>query len=381
MQLSQTLWANPSEYLAAARPDQPVLLFSPKVLRDTANRFRDEFPGLVTFAIKSNPDDVVLSNLASAGLQGFDVASPHEMELVRRTAPNAALHYNNPVRSLAEIRTGLKHGVCSWSVDSWSELEKLAGEVPVAGNEIAVRFKLPVSGAAYNFGAKFGATSDKAVNLLARVAALGYQPALTFHPGTQCTQSEAWAEYIREAGKIALAAGVKLARLNVGGGFPSHRLHSEQPELAKIFQTIDKETGKAFGSARPALVCEPGRAMVAECYSLVAGIKAIRDGEHVFLNDGIYGGLAELPLIGSTDRIEVYAADGQKRSGAAANRTVFGPTCDSVDQLPGEVALPGDIREGDYLVFHGLGAYSTATVTRFNGYGDIDLQTVASLQG
>ncbi len=57
-------------------------------------------------------------------------------------------------------------------------------------------------------------------------------------------------------------------------------------------------------------------------------------------------------------------------------RIVFGPTCDSVDRLPGEVALPADLAEGDYVIWQGMGAYSTVTNTRFNGFGDLMMATV-----
>ena len=167
-----------------------------------------------------------------------------------------------------------------------------------------------------------------------------------------------------------------MSRLNVGGGFPSHRLQGLTPPLEAIFALIDRVTGEAFGAARPQLVCEPGRGLVAESYSLATRIKAIRDDAHVFLNDGIYGGLAELPLIGVIDRIEVLSPEGARRTGETRERIVFGPTCDSVDRLPGEIALPASAEEGDYVVFNGLGAYSTATVTRFNGYGALTVETV-----
>jgi ornithine decarboxylase len=172
-----------------------------------------------------------------------------------------------------------------------------------------------------------------------------------------------------------------VARLNVGGGFPSHRLSDVAPQLDAIFETIDRVAEEAFGADRPALVCEPGRGLVAECYSFAVRIKAIRDGAHVFMNDGIYGGLAELPLIGVIDRIEVIGADTTPRLGARVPRICFGPTCDSVDRLPGELMLPEDMVEGDYMVFHGMGAYSTATVTRFNGFGNIGIETVYSFRG
>ena len=380
MGLSKTIWTNPSEYLRSVQPENPVLFFAPAALQSAARRFIDGFPGMVTYAVKSNPGEAVVENLAAAGIRGYDVASPFEMHLIRRLAPDAALHYNNPVRSRAEIAVAVDLGVKSYSVDSRSELEKLIADVPAEGTEITVRFKLPVSGAAYNFGAKFGATADVAVGLLKRVAEAGFIPSITFHPGTQCTDPAAWDAYIRAAAEIASEAGVTIARLNVGGGFPSHRLHGVVPQLEATFALIDRVATEAFGDDRPLLVCEPGRGLCGDAFTLATRVKSVRDDAHVFLNDGIYGALAELPLIGVIDRTRVVTPAGEARRGAAMPRIVFGPTCDSVDRLPGDVMLPADIAEGDFVIFEGLGAYSTVTNTRFNGFGELTIATVLSLR-
>ncbi|THD84402.1 type III PLP-dependent enzyme [Aliigemmobacter aestuarii] len=379
MGLSKTIWTNPSEYLRTVQPENPVLFFSPAALQAAARRFIDGFPGMVTYAVKTNPADVVIENLSAAGVRGFDVASPNEMRLIRRIAPDAAMHYNNPVRSRAEIAVAVEMGVKSYSVDSASELAKLIEMVPAEGCEISVRFKLPVAGAAYNFGAKFGATVELSAELLKTVAAAGFIPSLTFHPGTQCTDPHAWESYIRAAADIARAAGVTIARLNVGGGFPNHRLHGVLPQIEETFDLIDRVTDEAFGEDRPMLVCEPGRGIVGDAFTHAARVKAVRDGAHVFLNDGVYGALAELPLIGPIDRIEVTTPEGVKRQAEATPRIVFGPTCDSVDRIPGDVMLAEDIAEGDFVVFHGMGAYSLATNTRFNGFGELTVATVLSL--
>ncbi|MDO6456266.1 type III PLP-dependent enzyme [Celeribacter halophilus] len=376
MGLSKTIWATPSDYLRTHAPEHPVLFFSPSTLQSTARRFIKGFPGLVTYAVKSNPDEGVLANLVAAGVKGFDVASPVEMDTIARIAPGAAMHYNNPVRSRTEILHAVKTGVKSYSVDSHSELVKLGELVPADGVEISVRFKLPVEGAAYNFGAKFGATEELAAELLTLAAQLGFTPSLTFHPGTQCTDPHAWDKYIRAAAGIARKADVKIARLNVGGGFPSHRLNEEMPQLETTFDLIGRVAREAFGDDMPALVCEPGRGLVAESYSLVTRVKAIRDDAHVFLNDGIYGGLSELHLVGVIDRIAVFGPEGTKREGPTVLRTVFGPTCDSFDKLPSDLAFPETMEEEDHVIFYGLGAYSLATATQFNGFGQITVETV-----
>ena len=379
MGLSKTIWLDPAEFIRTVQPENPVIFFSPAVLQAAARRFIDGFPGLVTYAVKTNPSDVVIENLSAAGIRGFDVASPAEMRLIRRIAPDAAMHYNNPVRARAEIAVAVELGVKSYSVDSVSELEKLIEMVPADGCEISVRFKLPVAGAAYNFGAKFGATVELSAQLLARVKAAGFIPSLTFHPGTQCTDPHAWEAYIRAAAEIGQAAGVTVARLNVGGGFPNHRLRGVVPHVEDIFALIDRVATEAFGDARPQLVCEPGRGIVGDAFAHAAKVKAVRDGQHVFLNDGVYGALAELPLVGNIDRIEVLDPQGVKRRGAEAPRIIFGPTCDSVDRLPGELEIDEGVSEGDYLLFQGMGAYSIATNTRFNGFGDLTIATVLNL--
>ncbi|UWQ59787.1 type III PLP-dependent enzyme [Leisingera caerulea] len=379
MQQIPPLWLSPESHLARSAPDHPILYFSPRVLHEVARRFSQGFPGLVTYAVKANPHPAVLSNLVAAGITAFDVASPAEMEAVRAASPDAVMHYNNPMRSEAEIAAGIEHGVASWSVDELSELEKLDA-VP-RSCEIAVRFALPVAGAAYDFGSKFGAAPEEAVALLKQVAAKGWKPALCFHPGTQCEDEAAWVEYVHAAKRIVDAAGVRIARLNVGGGFAANR-DGVAPDLEKVFAAIGTAADQAFGTDKPTLICEPGRAMVSESFTLAARIKGMRkDGAVVFLNDGIYGGLVDIRDMGLPGRVEVVASDGTHRSGIRKPRVVFGPTCDSLDRLPDGLPLPCDCASGDYVLFPGLGAYSSAMSTQFNGYGLSDVATVIELAG
>ncbi|WP_438981396.1 type III PLP-dependent enzyme [Lentibacter sp.] len=342
------VFETPKEHIGLKRPEAPVMYFAPRVLREQADRFCRGFRGQVTFAVKANPAPEVLENLVAAGLSGFDVASPEEIAQVRAASAAADLHYNNPVRSRAEIAAGKAAYVRSWSVDDLAELVKL-GTPQHAAEEVAVRFKLPVKGAHYDFGAKFGATPAEAVVILKAVA----------------------------AAEIAQQAGVEPERLNVGGGFASHR-SGMAPDLEGVFQEIDLAVRQAF-ELPPALVCEPGRAMVAESFSLLACVKAIRADGTVFLNDGIYGGFAEWRDISATDRVSCLSARGALKEGGERRQTVFGPTCDSLDCLPQPVSLPEGLEEGDYLLFAGMGAYSLAIATRFNGYGVRDVITVKRL--
>ena len=369
-------WPDPMAHIRRHCPDVATLYFSPVVLQATARRFQDGFDGLVTYAVKANAGEEVLTNLVASGIKAFDVASPREMLAVRAVCSHAMLHYNNPVRSPEEIAVAATLNAASYSVDCLGELDKLKG-LP-AGTEISVRLALPVSGAAYDFGDKFGTGPDGAIELLRHVAERGLTPAITFHPGTQCADPAAWGAYIKVAASVAKAADVRIKRLNVGGGFAAHRT-GIAPDLEAIFAHIRAETDRSFGADAPQLVCEPGRAMVSEAFTLATRVKALRDNGAIFLNDGIYGGLTEARDIGVCDRVKVISPDGDVLGAPCQERVIFGPTCDSIDRLPDLVALPGNIQEGDYVLFAGMGAYSRSLTTNFNGYGLGDPVTVAQL--
>jgi ornithine decarboxylase len=375
MQHSAPLSRSPAGYLRQYRPDAPVVFLAPSELQAIARSFQSGFDGLVTYAVKANDRPEVLGNLVAAGITAFDVASPAEIAAVRAASPGAVLHYNNPIRSRDEIAAGIRAGVASWSVDHMDELSKLA-EVPRTC-EVAVRFALPVKGAAYDFGSKFGATPDEAVALVQRVAVMGFKPALSFHPGTQCADPAAWCAYIEAAAQIARVAGIKVGRINIGGGFAADRGQGK-PDHRAVFAAVQATLLQAFGTDRPALVCEPGRAMVASCCVLATRIKGMR-ASAVYLNDGIYGGLTDLRDMGLTGLVTVLGPNGP-RSDAATPRIVFGPTCDSLDRLPDGLLLPRDSKEGDYVLFGAMGAYSVAMSTAFNGYGVRQVELVAQLE-
>jgi ornithine decarboxylase len=181
MGVTQTIWADPVDYLRAIAPQRPGPVPVAGGVAGAGGALPAGFPGFVTYAVKANPEEAVIVNLAAAGIAGFDVASPDEIRLIRRLVPGAALHYNNPVRARHEIAVGVAEDVHSYSVDSLSELDKLFEQVPLVNGrgeavEITARFKLPVAGAVYDFGAKFGATEDLATEILARIAAAATCP-------------------------------------------------------------------------------------------------------------------------------------------------------------------------------------------------------------
>lgn len=108
---------------------------------------------------------------------------------------------------------------------------------------------------------------------------------------------------------------------------------------------------------------------MADAFSLAICVKALSDNT-IFANDGLYGGLSEFrDTIGQIERYRMISSKPNLSDTHHQDYTVFGPTCDSLDQLPEPLSLPQNIAEGDYILFENMGAYTHAIGTRFNGYG------------
>ena len=366
---TSNFYRDAAEITGKLKPTDPLYLFSPDVLKQRAQRFLNQFPGTVSYAVKANPEVRILQTLAESGLQSYDVASLDEVRRVCETCPGATIHFNNPIKAEEAVAESyLRYGVRSFALDEMSELEKIhrctGGDPAVV---YTVRFKLDHAGAAYDFGSKFGADQAAAIELLRAVEKKGARAAITFHPGSQCTDPMMYDRYLQAAARIIQMAGVDVAFVNVGGGFPEHYAGTTLPRLEAYFDVIASARDKYFQKSVE-LICEPGRGMVASCVSLLARIIHVRNcGKSLFVNDGVYGGMQEQSLVDIALPVKAWR-EGEVLIAEASDYHVFGPTCDPVDRLSSATALPRGLKPGDYIEFGLLGAYGSATTTNFNGF-------------
>ncbi len=363
-------YKNVQEVLQRLKPEQPVYLFNRDQLIQQALVFQSDFPGKVAYAVKANTRNRVLRTLIQQNIRDFDVASITEIKRLQAISTGLRLHFNNPVKPRAAIESAwYEYGVRSFALDDDNELRKIIRVCKYPERLLlSVRFKLPRHQAAYDFGAKFGATPAQAVRLLADIHAAGAKAALIFHPGSQCTDPNEYSRYIHTAAEIACAANVELAQINVGGGFPEYYANTIAEPRSHYFKVIGQSLDKAFKGSPPPVMCEPGRAMIAACISLLVQVIHVREGSRIaFINDGVYGGLQEQNLADLCLPTHAWRNARRVESDRVAY-TIFGPTCDPSDRLPRTLVLPVDLQAGDYLEFGLAGAYGSATATMFNGF-------------
>jgi len=335
-------------------------------MRAAAARFMERFPGQILYAVKSNPLPEVLGLLSDAGVRHFDTASIAEIELVSREVPGGQSYFMHPVKDRAAIRDAYAHhGVRHLVIDHVDELHKIHQELGPVEAVVMVRVATAAGDAQFNLSGKFGAPPDTAVALLRAARGLGYRCGLCFHVGSQCTAPNAFGAALGDAGEVLAAAGVAIECLDIGGGFPSRYVGVEPPAFDAFMDAIDRGVAALDLPPECVLMCEPGRALVADGLSLVVQVRARRDGD-LYINDGIYGSLG-----GVTVGMEFPARQVRLDGAPDADRRhfrIFGPTCDGLDVLPRLLWLADDVGEGDWIEIGQLGAYAIPLRTSFNGF-------------
>lgn len=356
-----------AEVIERLNPSYPVFLVFPEILKDRTRAFLAGFPGTVLYAVKCNPDVHVLRALYEAGVRHFDTASLPEIAKISELFSEAHCYFNHPVKSRGALESADDvYGVTDYVVDHREELEKL---FEVVGTDITVEVRLAtVKGKAlYNLSSKFGARADDAVALLREANRRGAKTAVAFHVGSQCPDPDAYRLAMIEAAEVIGRAGVPIEYLDVGGGFPGE-YGSPVPPMSEFFDVI-RETRDELGLTMP-LLAEPGRALCADGCSVLAQVQ-LRKGDDLYINDGIYGCLAEIQLGELKPPVRALRLEGgkcQTLGGGERTFRIFGPTCDSLDVFKVQFELPDGIDEGDWIEFRRMGAYSIGMQTAFNGF-------------
>lgn len=363
------LFASAQEVVDTLRPREPVHLVRPRVISTRAQAMLKAFPGDVLYAVKCNDHELVIDALYQGGVRHFDTASIAEVRQISARYPGATCHFMHPVKSREAIAEAYyKFGVRSFVFDHQDELDKIL-EVTRNANDLTLvcRLDMPRGQAKMCLAGKFGTSIDEAVDLLHQVVAAGCKTGLTFHVGSQCVDPSAFAYAIEQCGEVIKRSGIDLHVLDVGGGFPGEYT-GEEPAFEAFVQAVKAACAAINLPKTCRLQCEPGRALVADGVSVVARVE-LRRGNALFLNDGTYGGLAELKYLGNCFPQRVVRPTGDTAAtGARVGFDFYGPTCDSVDSMPGPHYLPADVREGDWIEIGLIGAYSNSLRTAFNGF-------------
>lgn len=368
-------FASVEAMVRAMRPAEPVQVLRPHAVKEKAGWFVANFPGDVLFAVKTNPDPRVLRYVWDAGVRHFDVASAAEVRLVANVLPEAELYFMHPVKAREAIREAyFVHGVRHFSLDSHDELQKILEETNHADDlNLHVRLSIPNDKAAYALSGKFGVKLEEAASIIAATRKAAARFGICFHVGSQCMDPEAYATTLGYVRDLLVQTDARLDMIDVGGGFPSVYPGMVPPAMSEYMRVIKKALAELPVTHNMQVLCEPGRALVAEGGSVVVRVE-LRKGNMLYINDGAFGSLFDAAHTEFTYPVKAVRPQGEF-SDEVAEFGFFGPTCDSMDAMKGPYVLPADIAEGDWIEIGQLGAYGATMRTNFNGfYSDVTVE-------
>ena len=356
------------ELVNQLRPEKPVYCIRKKSIQIASNTFQKKFPGKVLYAVKTNPHPEILKTIIKSGINNFDVASIKEIENIKKIDPNAKCFFMHTVKSRESIKEAyFKHKIKVFSLDTKEELIKIIESTSKAKDlELFVRVSVSNEHAEIDLSKKFGALTMEAVGLLRLAKQYSKKVGLSFHVGSQCMHPISYTKGISEIGNIIKKTKIIPDFINIGGGFPTIYPDLIPQSLDSYFKEIKKSLENLKLEKLPEIICEPGRAIVAESGSTIIRVN-LRKKQKLYINDGTYGTLFDA----GTPNIVFPSRLIKNRKNISKKLTAFdfyGPTCDSMDYMKGPFILPNNIKENDYIELGQLGAYGLTFRTQFNGY-------------
>jgi ornithine decarboxylase len=359
----------------AQKHGTPLFIIDHNKIRANYRVFKKNLPRVQAYyAVKANSNQEIVKTLFDEGAS-FDVASYNEFmqvyEYIKHFEENVKdffiwdkIIFSNTIKDKETLRK-IKRYRPLVTYDNKEEIEKIKENCDTAG--LVLRLKVPDTGSQVEMATKFGAEPGEAFNLIRQAFEAGLVvEGLSFHVGSQCTNFDNYTSALGITAEIfhhARSKGYNLKIVDIGGGFPVP-YDSQAPKFEKLAHIINSECQRLFPTDVE-LIAEPGRFMVATAATLVSEIigKARRDGKIFYhINDGVYHTFSGVVYDHWIPNFHSF------KRGKKEVCAVVGPTCDSFDKISVSEQLPGNLQIGDYLYTENIGAYSTASSTKFNGF-------------
>lgn len=329
----------------------------------------------VHYALKANVNPEVLKTIREAGL-GADCVSGGEVQAALDAGfSNSKIVFAGVGKADWEINLALDNDIYCFNVESVPELEVI-NELAEAKNKtakIALRINPNVSAHTHKY-ITTGLNENKfGINMEDLESVIGLLPTLQniqfigihFHIGSQITDMTSFHNLcvkIDEVQELFVKNNVEISDINVGGGLGvnyQHPNHFPIAEFEMYFSTYMDHLNLNPGQK---LHFELGRAIVAQCGSLISKVLYIKKGKEkqfAILDAGMTD-LIRPALYQAYHRIENLSSDG-----ATEIYDVVGPICESSDVFAENAEL-NSTKRGDLIALRTAGAYGEIMASRYN---------------
>ncbi|MEI8005120.1 MAG: diaminopimelate decarboxylase [Bacteroidota bacterium] len=327
------------------------------------------------YALKANSNARILDLISSNGL-GADCVSGNEVSMaLAHGFPADRIVFAGVGKTDDELRLALGSGIQSINVESLQEMEviqELASDMDkkarislrIIPNVDAHTHRYITTGLEEN---KFGILPwqfDAVLDRLRSLDRLELQ-GLHFHIGSQITDLDVFkslCDRVNEINSWFTEQGFTADIINVGGGLGVDYGEPDKcsiPDFESYFR-IFSDLVELHG--RQQLHFEPGRAIVAQCGSLISTVLFIKEAVNTSfaIIDAGMNDLIRPALYQSYHKIQNLSSTGKKRK-----YDVVGPVCESSDCF-GKSVILCETKRGDLIAIRSTGAYGQTMASRYN---------------
>ena len=367
----------PVERFATMRT--PFYYYDTELLRKTLQSINDEankHKGFVVhYAIKANANPKLLRIIRDAGL-GADCVSGGEIETCLKVGfPSSKIVFAGVGKSDWEINLGLDNDIFCFNVESVPELEVIDELAQAKGKTARVAFRLNPNVGAHTHANittglaenKFGIAMRDMLPVIERASQLSHVKVvgLHFHIGSQILDMgdfQALCNRVNELQALLEQHRIIVEHINVGGGLGIDYQHPNRvpiPDFKAFFDTYARQLRLRPGQT---LHFELGRAVVAQCGSLITRTLYIKEGatKKFAIVDAGFTDLIRPALYQAYHKIENISSDEPTDT-----YDVVGPICESTDVFAKQTDL-NRTRRGDLLAIRSAGAYGEIMASGYN---------------
>jgi len=359
--------------------DTPFYYYDTDLLRSTLRAIHTEISKHeryeVHYAIKANANPKVLNVIAQAGLGADCVSGGEILAALASGFPSRKIVYAGVGKADWEINLGLDKDIFCFNVESLAELEVLNELAGLRGKRARVALRINpdvgahthsniTTGLAEN---KFGIAMGDMERVIAEVNSLPHVEfiGLHFHIGSQILNMGDFAALcnrINDLQKQLERSRVQVRHINVGGGLGIDYTHPNRvpiPDFKAYFDTYTRLLRLRPGQS---LHFELGRAVVAQCGTLVTRTLYVKQGaaKQFAIVDAGMTDLIRPALYQAYHKIENISSDGPIQT-----YDVVGPICESSDVFGKSVDL-NETHRGDLIALRSAGAYGEIMASQYN---------------
>ena len=357
----------------------PFYYYDSEVLRQTLKAINEEagkHEGFVVhYAVKANANPKILRIIREAGL-GADCVSGGEIEAsIKAGFPASKIVYAGVGKADWEINLGLDNDIFCFNVESIPELEVINELAGKKGKVARVAFRLnPNVGAHTHANITTGLAENKCgiamrdmLTVIEEASKMEHVKfvGLHFHIGSQILDMgdfQALCNRVNELQDELERHRIHVEHINVGGGLGVDYEHPNRlpiPDFKAYFDTYAKKLKLRNGQT---LHFELGRAVVAQCGSLITRTLYIKEGatKRFAIVDAGFPDLIRPALYQAYHKIENITSEEPKEA-----YDVVGPICESTDVFAKQIDL-NKTKRGDLLAIRSAGAYGEIMASQYN---------------